>query len=188
MHRAKCFALTASCVFVCLAVGCQSDGHGAKMTDKLEPYSCGSIQRLHTYRGVFLASQPSPADFEQAKKGGVKTVISIRHASEIKDFDEREVVTKLGLSYHNPAWNGPDELTDEKFEQVRHLLESADRPILFHCGSANRVGAMWMAYRVLDEGASVDEAVNEARIVGLKSPAYESKARDYIKRVSSKPK
>jgi protein tyrosine phosphatase (PTP) superfamily phosphohydrolase (DUF442 family) len=38
---------------------------------------------------VFLASQPSAADFEQAAKGGVRTVLNIRHDAEQPDMDER---------------------------------------------------------------------------------------------------
>ncbi len=168
-----------------LVAGCKSEpSHTAITTDKLEPYQCGNVARLHTYKGIFLASQPSADDFAQAKNGGVKTVINLRHASENKDFDEEAAVTKLGLGYHNPAWNGPDELTDAKIDSARELLRTAEDPILLHCSSANRVGAIWLAYRVLDDGATMDDALAEAKIVGLKSPAYERIIKNYIGRKS----
>lgn len=160
----------------------QDKDHQAIVTEKLEPYQCGTITRLHTVGGVFLASQPKPEDFAQAKKGGVKTVINLRHLKEIKDFNEQEVVEGLGLNYEPLAWNGPGELTDEVFDRTRKLLKSADRPLLLHCGSANRVGAVWLPYRVLDEGVALDDAVAEANTVGLKSAEYERLARDYIAR------
>ncbi|MGI9013066.1 MAG: hypothetical protein ACR2GY_02325 [Phycisphaerales bacterium] len=164
----------------------QPEEHTAIVTDTLEPYECGSITRLHTYQGVFLASQPAKEDFEQAKKGGVVTVINLRHADEIEDFDEKQVVDDLELAYHNPAWNGPEELTDAIFNEVRGLLKTAERPILLHCSSANRVGAVWLAYRVLDEGLDVEAAVAEAKILGMKSPAYEEMARDYVERMRAR--
>lgn len=166
------------------AAGCKSspDEHQAITTDKLEPFECGTITRLHTYKGVFLASQPSPADFEQAKEGGVKTVINLRHASEQPDFNEQAFIEGLDLGYYHVPWKSPDELTDAKFQEVRRLLREADRPILMHCSSANRVGAMWLAYRVLDEGATKQQAIEEAKIVGLRSPNFQAKALDYIKR------
>lgn len=179
----KTVSVFAAILLAAIASGCASDEpHGAITTDQLEPYECGTVTRLHTYKGVFLASQPSPSDFEQAKKGGVKTVINLRHDSEIKDFDEQQVVSDLGLAYHHVPWNGADELTDAKFDQVRELLRTAERPILLHCSSANRVGAMWLAYRALDDGASVEKATAEAKTVGLKSPDYERIARDYVAR------
>lgn len=166
-----------------LFIGCAAEsGHRAVTTDKLEPYTCGSVARLHTYQGIFLASQPAAEDFEQAKKGGIKTVINLRHPEENKKFNEMQVVLGQGLKYENPAWNGPEELTDAKFDEVRQLLNTAQRPILLHCASANRVGAHWLTYRVLDGGLSVEDALAEAKVVGLKSPDYEAKARDYIKR------
>jgi uncharacterized protein (TIGR01244 family) len=170
----------------CIALGCSSmkgtSEHTAITTEKLEPYECGAITRLHTLGGVFLASQPQAADLEQAKKGGVRTVINLRHADENTDFDEAAKVAELGLNYISLPWNGPDELTDEIFDRSRELLNTAERPILLHCSSANRVGAVWLPWRVLDGGLSVDEAAAEAKVVGLKSPAYEEKARDYVRR------
>lgn len=166
-------------------VGCTTESqthHTAITTDQLEPYQCGTVQRLHTYQGVFLASQPAAADFEQAKMGGVKTVINLRHAEENKDFDESQVVGDLGLNYFSVPWNGPDQLTDAKFDEVRELLRTAERPILLHCSSANRVGPMWLAYRALDGGATVEQATEEAKVVGMKSPDYEAKALDYVAR------
>ena len=151
-------------------------------TEWLEPYECGTIARLHTYREILLASQPKPEDFEPLKKAGVKTVINLRHEDEVTDLDERQVVTNLSLEYINLPWKGPEELTDAIFDRARQLLNTAERPILLHCKSANRVGAVWLPWRVLDGALSHEDALAEAKTVGLKSPAYEEKARDYIER------
>ncbi len=164
----------------------QDSGHKAVTTEKLEPYACGEITKLHTFQGIFLASQPAEADFEQAKKGGVKSVINLRHSAEQKDFNEKAKIEWLGLNYFNPAWNGPDELTDARFAEVQKLLETAERPILLHCASANRVGAHWIVYRVKNGGLSLDAAVAEARTVGLKSPDYEAKARAYLQKTMAR--
>src|SRR5690606_2550807 len=142
-------------------------------------YECGTITRLHTYGGVFLASQPQPTDLEQAKKGGVKTVINLRHADEQGALNVAAFVKELGLTDHHIPWNGPDESTDEKIAQVQSLLKTAERPILLHCSSANRVGAHWLVYRVIDGGLSIADATAEAKVVGLKSPDYEKRAQAY---------
>lgn len=154
--------------------------HRAFVSDTLEPYECGSITRLHTFGGIFLASQPSPEDLEQAKKGGVLTVINQRHAAEVTEFDERAIVESMGLRYENPAFNGPDELTPAILDTTLGLLRTAPRPLLLHCSSANRTGAVWFAYRALDGGLSLDDALAEARRVGLRSAAYEKIVRAYI--------
>jgi uncharacterized protein (TIGR01244 family) len=174
--------LVVACAVACSKPDSQGVEHQAITTEKLEPYECGTITRLHTLGGVFLASQPKPEDIVQAKKGGVKTVINLRHAAEIKDFDEKQVVEAEGLAYLNFPFEGPAELTDAVFDTVREHLKTAVRPILLHCSSANRVGAVWLPYRVLDGGLSYDEALSEAKTVGLKSPDYEKKAREYIEK------
>ena len=154
---------------------------------KPEPAEWGSTARLHRLGGLFFASQPAAEDFAQARKDGVKTVINLRRPEEMTGFNEAEVVEGLGMKYISLPWNGPEELTDEVFDKSRELLKTAERPILLHCSSSNRVGAVWLPYRVLDEGAGLDEAVAEAKVVGLRTPAYETKARDYIERHRAEP-
>jgi uncharacterized protein (TIGR01244 family) len=149
---------------------------------QLEPYTCGSMQRLHTIDGIYLGSQPAQADLTQAKETGIKTVVSLRHTAEVKDWDEAASVRAQGMEWIQIPWNGPDQLTDEVFDRSREALRSAQRPMLFNCGSGNRVGAVWIAFRVLDEGLPLEAAVTEAKTIGLKTPEFETKARDYVAR------
>ncbi|MEX2187479.1 MAG: protein tyrosine phosphatase family protein [Pirellulales bacterium] len=154
--------------------------------EKLEPYQCGKVQRLHTLGGVFLASQPAKEDFTHAKEGGIKTVLNLREKDEM-DWDEGELVKSLGMEYVNVPFKSPSTLTDEVFDKTRKLFgDKEKRPLLVHCASANRVGAVWLAHRVLDGGKTYDEALKEAKTVGLKLPAYEEKAKDYIARMQKK--
>jgi protein tyrosine phosphatase (PTP) superfamily phosphohydrolase (DUF442 family) len=114
-------------------------------------------------------------------KAGVKAVINMRKAEEM-DFDGAAMASDLGLTYANPGWDGPDELTDELFDQYRELLNASEFPLLLHCASSNRVGPIWMAWQVLDKGADLEQATAEAKMAGMRTPGYEVKARDYIAR------
>ncbi len=152
------------------------------MTDEIASYTCGQIRNVHTYQGLVFGGQPSPEDFQLVKAAGVRTVFNLRPASEIQDFDEQQVVTELGLEYVSLPFAGPDQLTDEVFDRSREILATVKRPALFHCGSANRVGALWLPYRVLNDGLSLEDALAEAKTIGLRSPGYEEKALDYIER------
>ena len=155
-------------------------------SEKLEPYKCGSVERLHTLGGVFLASQPKSEDFKLAQEGGIKTVINLRKKDEL-DWDEEALIKKLRMEYHNPGFKSPAELTDEVFDAARKVLNNKENmPILIHCASANRVGAIWLAHRVLDHKISYDDAVKEAATVGLKIPAFANKAKEYIERNKNK--
>lgn len=153
---------------------------------KLEPAKCGSVKQLHAFDDIYLAGQPSEADFAEFKKRGVKAVLNLRTKEEM-DFDEAKAVKGLGLEYHHVPIAGPDALTDENFDKLRKLLnEKQQRPLLLHCASANRVGAVWLAHRVLDGGQTYEDALAEAKTVGLKSPQMEAKAKGYI--AKQKPK
>jgi uncharacterized protein (TIGR01244 family) len=149
---------------------------------KLVQATCGGIANLHAFGDVWLAGQPAAADFEAAKAQGVRTVVNLRARSEQGDFDEQGFVGGLGLAYLHIPIAGPSDLTDEAFASAREALAKAQRPLLLHCASANRVGAMWIPWRVLDGGLALEDAVAEAKTIGLKSPELEAKARDYVAR------
>ena len=145
----------------------------------------GSIEKIHQVGDIFLGGQPGADDFAKAKASGIKTIINLRHDDEVPDLNEKEAAESAGLTYVNLPWNGPEELTDEVFDKSRELLKSSEKPVLLHCKSANRVGAVWLPYRVLDGGLTVEDALTEAKTVGLKKAEYEAKAKDYIQRKGS---
>ena len=153
---------------------------------KLEPAKCGAVKQLHAFDDIYLAGQPSAEDFAEFKKRGVKSVLNLRTKEEL-NFDEEKTLKGLGLEYHHVPIAGPESLTDENFDKLRKLLnEKEQRPMLLHCTAANRVGAVWLAHRVLDGGLTYDAALAEAKIVGLKTPALEAKAKDYIAKQKAK--
>ena len=155
----------------------------ARVTTSLEAVEMAGIERLHTLSGVYLAGQPTGAAIRAAKAGGLRSIIDLRHDDE-NLLDERALAQYLGLRYYRLAWNGAEELNDEIFDRARDLLRIAERPVLLHCRSAERVGAVWLPHRVLDEGASFEQSLREAKTIGLNQEAYEFKARDYVRRKS----
>lgn len=153
---------------------------------KLEPAKCGAVKQLHVLDDIYLAGQPTAEDFQEFKKRGVKSVLNLRTKDEM-DFDEAKTLKNLGLEYHHIPIAAPDALTDENFDKLRKLLnEKEQRPLLLHCASANRVGAVWLAHRVLDGGQTYEAALAEAKTVGLKAPAMEAKAKEYIAKQKAK--
>ena len=157
-----------------------------KAPPKVTDAKLGKTRNVHACGKIFLAGQPAPEDIALMKKKGIKRVITLRTDGEV-DWDEAGRVKQAGIDFVQVPFRLPDSLTDEVFDKVRKLLkEPKMTPALLHCGSANRVGAVWLAHRVLDEGVPVDEAMKEARQVGLRTPAYLEKALDYIDRHSKK--
>lgn len=133
-----------------------------------------------TLPGVITAGQPSEADIARLAESGVRTVIDLRAPNEQRGFDEPAVVASAGMTYRNipvsPPAVGPGE-----FDELRKLLADENRqPVLIHCGSGNRVGALLIPYLMMDKLHSSDEALQIARKVGLRSDDLARAALDYV--------
>ena len=61
------------------------------------------------------------------------------------------------------------------------LLLAVATPVFVHCGSANRVGGVWMIKRALQDGWSVERAQAEGEAIGLNNPQMTAFALSYIK-------
>ncbi|MCA9258404.1 MAG: protein tyrosine phosphatase family protein [Planctomycetales bacterium] len=147
----------------------------------------GAAQPAHRAGNVYLSGQPAPEDLAKWAELGVKTVISLRTDGEI-DWDEAQAVGQQGMTFVSLPFRGADALTDEVFNGAREILRKAeDEPVVLHCASSNRVGAVWMAHRVLDEGVDVGRAEREAREAGLRSDDLLARARQYIEQHSTSP-
>ncbi len=116
---------------------------------------------------------------------GVKTVVCLRKPGEV-DYDEQAAVEAAGMNFVSIPFDTADELTDDVFDRVRATLaEHGDEPLVLHCGRANRVGAVWMVHRVLNDGVGIDQALEEAKTAGLRTPEYVDRAKDYIQRTQA---
>ena len=151
-------------------------------TERLEAYEVGRVQRVRTLGGIFLGTQPGAADLELLADAGFRTVVDVRGTDEARGFDEPTVVRELGMEYVPLPWSGPEQAADAVFDRARGLFERAQRPMFVHGSTADRVGALWIPWRALDGGLTIDAAVAEARVVGLRSTAYERAAREYVAR------
>jgi protein tyrosine phosphatase (PTP) superfamily phosphohydrolase (DUF442 family) len=61
------------------------------------------------------------------------------------------------------------------------VADAKNQPVFIHCGSANRVGGMWMIKRVLQDKWAMDKARTEAEAIGLRDPATIAFVTEYIK-------
>lgn len=119
--------------------------------------------------GLAAAGQPTPEGLAQLKGMGFKTVINLRTEKEGAK-DEEAVVKAAGLNYVSVPVTA-ETLSPSDADAVSKVLDDPTAgPVLLHCASANRVGAVWALIR-LRQGATLEEAENDGKAVGLKSPA-----------------
>ncbi|MGH9372394.1 MAG: fused DSP-PTPase phosphatase/NAD kinase-like protein [Vicinamibacterales bacterium] len=119
--------------------------------------------------------------FPTLKKHGFVSVINLRQADEAGvDIDgSRAAAEAAGLRYvHVPVRSpAPDPASVEAF--LRAVQDRSNQPMYIHCGSANRVGAMWLIKRVVVDGWEIPRATDEANAIGLTSAALRQFAVDY---------
>jgi uncharacterized protein (TIGR01244 family) len=119
---------------------------------------------------------------EGLAKDGFKTVINLRLPTEPGANIEQNAARakELGLNYVSLPLNGqqPDPKVADRFLDV--VANKANQPVYIHCGSASRVGGVWLIKRVLLDGWTIDKATEEAKFIGLRSETLEKFALDYI--------
>lgn len=117
---------------------------------------------------VLTGGQPGRAELEQAREAGYRTVVNLRPSGEFHDFDEREVVRDLGMEYVNIPVGSAEGLTPDKVQSLQRVLaDSTARPVLVHCASGNRVGALFALWAAQIQGADTEAAIAFGRKAGL---------------------
>ena len=124
-----------------------------------------------------------PSAMSALKKEGFVSVIKLRMASEPgADIDAgRAAAQAAGLKYIHLPFNVamPDAKVVDAF--LAAVADKSNQPVFIHCGSANRVGAVWMIKRAMQDGWDVDKARAEGEAIGLTSAQLTAFAVEYIK-------
>lgn len=117
--------------------------------------------------GVTGAGQPNEADLERLSAAGYTTIIDLRLPHEDRGLaDERAAVESQGMSYIPLPIDSRTDITFEKATELDRILAEIDGPVMIHCGSGNRVGAL-MSLRASMNGADDETAVEAGVQTGL---------------------
>lgn len=132
---------------------------------------------------VLMCGGATPDEaFPALRKEGFNSVINLRQPEErgVDVARSRQAAEAAGLKYvHIPVSGaGPDPASIETF--LAAVQDRANQPMYIHCGTANRVGAMWLIKRVLVDGWDTDRALAEATAIGLTNANLRQFALDYV--------
>ena len=125
------------------------------------------LGRVEPVNGLTTAGQPNEAAFRVFAENGYRVVIDLRTEGENRGLDEPTVVESLGMKYILMPIGGED-ITFEKARELDELLNQFDEPVLLHCASSNRVGAL-LALNAFAETGDADLAMEKGRAAGMKS-------------------
>jgi uncharacterized protein (TIGR01244 family) len=131
---------------------------------------------------VGCAGATDPSAMAALRKEGFVSVINLRLPDE-QGADVpagRTAAQTAGLKYIHLPFNAaaPDPKVVESF--LAAVADKSNQPVFIHCGSANRVGAVWMIKRALQDGWPIEKARAEAETIGLTSPQLLTFATTYI--------
>ena len=122
------------------------------------------------------------AALEGLAKDGFKAVINLRLPMEAGANLEQNAARakEVGMKYISIPFNGqqPDPKAVDQF--LATIADKSNQPAFIHCGSASRVGSMWLVKRVLQDGWTVEKATAEAKLIGMRGEPLEKFALSYI--------
>ena len=117
--------------------------------------------------GVTSAGQPDEQALRVFADKGYVAVIDMRGINENRGLqDERASVEATGMEYIAFPVVGRDAISLDSARALDGLLQDRDGPVLIHCGSGNRVGAV-LALRHSLSGADNEESLEHGRNAGM---------------------
>jgi len=123
-----------------------------------QPMGTAGVPNLHKVDdGLYRSAQPSATGMKNLKTMGMETIVNLRSF-----HSDRDEIGDLGLAYEHiymKAWH-PEEKEVVRFLQI--VTNAKRKPVLVHCQhGADRTGTMVALYRIVVQGWSKDEAVEE---------------------------
>jgi len=129
-----------------------------------EIVAAGQVQSVG---GITSAGQPDEEALRVFADSGYVAVLDMRGPDENRGMeDEQAAVEALGMDYIAFPIASRDQINFAKAQELDVLLQEIEGPVLLHCGSGNRVGAV-LALRHSLGGADDEESVAHGKDAGL---------------------
>lgn len=126
----------------------------------------------------------TPEAMTALKQAGFVSVVNLRLAEEegANVPASQAAAERAGLRYvHLPfKTSAPEADLVDRF--IATVTEPKNQPAFIHCGSANRVAALWLIKRVKVDGWPLQKALDEAVAIGLTSEPLKKFALDYLEK------
>ena len=137
------------------------------------------VRNLTQAGDVYIAGRPDADGLAALKARGVATVIDLRQAGEVGQGD-LDAAEQAGLiRVHLPMTSSG--ITDEQAKAFLEVMKKHDRrPVLIHCGGANRAGAMYGLYLGATGKCTPEEALARAKQAGMRSEGLASDLKRHL--------
>lgn len=129
---------------------------------------------------------PDADNLQQAAQEGFRSVINMQTEGEKKGIgpqEEARAAEDAGLTYlHHPV--DGEKLSDEVVDAFRRKATELPAPVLVHCASGKRSGAMVMMHLAAEQGMSGEQVIEKAEQMGFEcdTPELEEFVKSYVNR------
>jgi protein tyrosine/serine phosphatase len=128
---------------------------------------------------LYRSEQPTQEGMKNLKKMGIKTVINLRAFHS--DLDEIQKTGLLNEELSLKTWHIEDE---DVIRVLRIIRKRENGPFLMHCWhGADRLGVMCAMFRIVEQGWTKDEAIQEMVKGGYGFHAVWLNIIEYVKNV-----
>lgn len=127
------------------------------------------IPNATMYEEYLVGGQPGSQDYAAMRKEGYTTVIDLRLADEDGARSNQADAEGAGMSYVRIPVAGAEGLDRANVEAFARALADASGPVVVHCKSGNRVGAMFALKAHWLDGRSARDALEAGKEAGLTS-------------------
>lgn len=124
-----------------------------------------SVKKINDELSV--AGQLNPEQLQQASTQGYKSILNLRSPEEegfVKDEQKQAEAAKL--QYVNIPVK-PDGMTEELTDKVLEQIDRLPKPLLIHCASSMRAGAMAFMNVATRQGMTSEQVFEKAAEAGF---------------------
>jgi protein tyrosine phosphatase (PTP) superfamily phosphohydrolase (DUF442 family) len=150
----------------------------AKWAERIELPGLPNFHKVS--KELYRGAQPTAEGIKQLEKLGVKTIVNLRSL-----HSDRDEMKGTGLSYEHigmTTWNVEDK---DVLRFLRIITDSSRTPVFVHCQhGADRTGTMCAIYRIVVQGWSKDEAIEEMTKGGFCFHHFWRNLPDYVRNLN----
>ncbi len=154
-HRRLAILLAVACFAPTIVRAAEKTRRPDTWAVKIEQPGLPNLHKVNNelYRGA----QPTAEGVRSLEKMGVKTIICLR-----SEHSDQDILRGSGLILEQISTNAWDVNEDAIVRFLRVATDKSRQPVFVHCQhGADRTGTMCAAYRVIVDGWTKKEAVNE---------------------------
>ncbi len=151
-------------MMVAILTGCARhqgiENRPSNWAGKIETSGVKNLYRVSP--DLYRSEQPSALGMKSLEQTGIKAVISLRAF-----HSDRNLLAGTGLGYERIAFQTWAPSDDELVRFLKVATDPLKTPVLVHClHGSDRTGAMCAAYRIVVQGWSKQDALEEMKSGG----------------------